>query len=387
MPFADPRPTLVSLFAAVLFSAPLLAAEPGDTDPLDNLSDEVIALADAARPHLVRVIRPREADSGEAEGPSRVIGSGLALRDGYILTCANVVGPGREVLVASTDGVSLPARVVGVDWRSNIAVLEATGLGLPPVPVAPAAILFPGDFIVSVGWGPPDSPRAAFGTVTVVGGVTLAYSETDMIEVASPIFPGFTGGVALNQDGKAVGLISGRIDLDPSTAILPPGVHLLAGYLNRGVVATAQPRSAVLVLPMNRALEIAEDLIEFGHVERGYLGVQVELTEVTQGRGRRLKGILLHQLVDNAPADDAGLIPGDVILEYAGARVESPEQLSALVNATLPGATIPVRYLRRGRHFTSYVLIEQAPVVVWSPEMDQFLAQPILGTRVAPNAR
>jgi S1-C subfamily serine protease len=183
-----------------------------------------------------------------------------------------------------------------------------------------------------------------------------------------------------------VGLISGRIRLDPDKAILPPGVSLIAGALVGETLSSTTPTTATLALPMGRVIEIAGDLQEFGYVERGYLGVQVELTEVVHGHGRRMRGVLIHETVDLGPAHQAGLIPGDVILEYAGARVETPEDLSFLVSATAPGSAVPVRYLRRGRRVTAHVSIEQAPDLGWTPELDQALGIAV-DPAFAPRAR
>ena len=84
---------------------------------------------------------------------------------------------------------------------------------------------------------------------------------------------------------------------------------------------------------------------------------------------------------------ESGLIPGDVILEYAGARVLSPEDLSFLVGATVPGSSIVVEYLRRGSRSTAFVRIDQAPELAWSPEMDAFLRSPRPEPTLAPAAR
>ena len=127
-----------------------------------------------------------------------------------------------------------------------------------------------------------------------------------------------------------------------------------------------------MALPVTHALEIAGELASVGYVERGYFGLQVEL--ITTPRHRGLRGVLVHRVVEGSPAGRANLLSGDVILDYAGARVQSPEDLSFLVAATVPGAAVPIRYLRRGRLSVAYVTIEQAPDLEWTSGMDAVLA-------------
>jgi len=281
---------------------------------------------------------------------------------------------------------------VGVDWRTNVAVIKNDGLNLPAAPAGERSLLFPGDLVVSVGWGAPGFPRSAFGTIALVEGLNLGYTEVNMIEVTCPIYPGFTGGALIDRNGGVIGLVSGRIAVTPEQTVVPPGVNVISGYLHNESVSSADPSVVTLAVPLARALDIAHDILVLGYVERGYLGVEVQMVEETRrraplrGGGRNLRGVLVHNVVEDGPATAAGLIPGDVILEYAGARVQSPEDLSFLVGATLPGSQVPVEYLRRGQRGVAMVMIDQAPDLTWSPEMDRFLSPP-LEPALAPTAR
>lgn len=184
-----------------------------------------------------------------------------------------------------------------------------------------------------------------------------------------------------------VGLLSGRLELDRSRAILPAGTDLIAGYVRGGHVTTTDPAAATVALPVANAMEIAKELERLGFVERGYLGLQVELTKLLRERGRVMAGVMVHRVVGASPAAEAGLIPGDVILEYAGARVQSPEDLSFLVVATVPGSNVPIRYLRRGVRAIAVAEIRQAPDSAWTPEMDASLAGRSPEAGVAPAVR
>ncbi len=362
-------------------------AAGGGNGAVGDLTEGVNDVALEASTHLVRVIRALEWPGHEAEhaGPSRIIGTGVSLGGGRIITGAGVVGPATEVLVVADRGDTVLARVTGVDRRTNVAVLESPGLSLPAMPLADDVLLFPGDLVIAVGLGAPGYPEASFGTVVLVDGPSLGYSEVDMVQVTAPVFPGYTGGALLTRDGRMVGLVSGRVEMDPARAILPEGTDLVAGWIMRGRLATTAPTAATVALPIQHALEIAGELARLGYVERGYFGLQVELIDRSRDRG--IRGVLVHRVVEDSPAGRADIIPGDVILEYAGARVQSPEDLSFLVAATVPGADVPVRYLRRGIRRMAYVTIEQAPDLEWTASMDAVLARRSSGGGVAPLAR
>ena len=387
--FRASRPLALAVAALMLVVGWSAAfAQPGgDNGAVSDLTDSVNEVAREATRHLVRVIRAVEWPGFKQNGsaPSRIIGTGVSLGGGLIITGAGVVGPATEVLVAAADGDTVIARVVGVDRRTNLALLESPGLNLPPISLAEDVLLFPGDLVVAVGLGPPGYPEASFGTVVLVDGPSLGYSEVDMVQVTAPVFPGYTGGALLTRDGRMVGLVSGRVEMDPDQAILPAGTDMVAGWVMRGRLATTAPSAATVALPIRHALEIAEELGRVGYVERGYFGLQVELIGARRHRG--LRGVLVHRVVEGSPAGRANLLPGDVILEYAGARVQSPEDLSFLVAATVPGAAVPVRYLRRGIRGVAYVTIEQAPDLEWTSDMDAVLAGRVTGGGVAPVAR
>jgi S1-C subfamily serine protease len=378
------------MWIAFCFAVALMApreAQPAAPSGMQDVTAEAGRVAAQARRYLTRIIRTNDTSLVAGEAPGRIIGTGVSLGGGYILTCAGIVGPAREVLVSPVPGDTVIARVVGVDRRTNVAVLKADGLGLSPIPIDDRALVFPGEMVFAVGLGAPGAPSAGFGTVVLSDGPSLGYTDVDMLQVAAPIFPGFTGGALLNREGRMVGLLSGRLGLGSGRVVLPTGTDLIAGFVRDGHVTTTDPSATTVALPVAGALEIAQELERLGFVERGYLGLQVELTEILRGRGRVMAGVMVHRVVGASPAAEAGLIPGDVILEYAGARVQSPEDLSFLVAATVPGANVPIRYVRRGVRAIAVAEIRQAPDSAWTPEMDASLAGRSGEAGVAPTVR
>lgn len=360
------RAALLGLLVA-LTGLPAAAAAG---EPFSDFSGKLESLVRLAKPHLVQVIREVPGDQGK----TRMIGTGIAFEEEHVITSAGVVGSASEVLVRVGESEPVACRVVGVDRRTNVAVIEVKHLHIDPLPVAEDALLFPGDMVVAVGLGAPDGPTASFGTTVLVEGPNLGMSDLEMVQVTAPAFGGMSGGILLNPAGEMVGMVSGWMNIDPKRAILPEGTSMISGYLRGGHLVTTDVRSATLALPIVATLDIARELLVNGQVQRGYLGVQVELVHVGAQKAKPLPGVMIHRLVPDAPAEKAGLIPGDVILKYAQAEVTSPEDLSFLVAATRPGSRIPVNYLRRGTRGVVLVEITQAPELPWAPEMDSLIS-------------
>ncbi|NNF06304.1 MAG: PDZ domain-containing protein [Candidatus Eisenbacteria bacterium] len=355
-------------------ASPVLAQGTGDSSEFSlTASEQVASLADLGRASLVRVIRGEEVP-GQAT-PNRRVGTGVSMGDGLFLTCAGVVGPARDVLIVSADGDTLVAHVKGHDRRSNLAVLEAPGFAMPALPIDQGALILPGEMVVAVGLGSPDTPTATFGTVILSKGIGLGYSEIEMIQTTSPVFRGYTGGVLLNRRGQLLGILSGVVALQEDQVFIPEGTDLVAGILHRGHMTTITPSATTVAIPARQAMQMAEDIAEHGFVPRGYFGLQVEMTRSgglsDSGPSR---GILVHQVVDGGPASRAGLLPGDFILEFGGVRVHNPEDLSFLVSSRVPGSSVLVRFIRRGSRGATTVVLEQAPPVDWEPDWDAALA-------------
>ena len=350
---------------------PVVAERPTSIIVFTELTRNVDHTVQEVSPYLVQVIRGK---SGSVSDAGRVIGTGISIGGGRVLTSAAVVGPASDIEVIQGASQSFRGRVIGVDRRTDLAVINVAGFKAPAIPVSPTSLAFPGDPVIAVGRGPRPGTTTTFGLVIVTGGTRLGFTDTDVLQASAPAFPGIAGGALLDMEGRLVGVVSGRMAFDPQDVVLPPGMDLVAGTFESGRFTTVAPNSATIAVPATMALEIAGELVTRGQVERGYLGLQVDLVSASSKRTQNLPGVLVHRVVTGSPAEDAGLIPGDVILEYASAKVQGPENLSYLVGATLPGSEVNMLVLRRGVKNVVSARIEQAPEPAWEPGMDKAIA-------------
>jgi serine protease Do len=255
-------------------------------------------------------------------------GSGFIISaDGYAVTNNHVVDHAAEVEVILDDGRSLPAKVVGTDKRTDLALLKINdGVNLPHVDweSAPPRV---GDWIIAVG-----NPFGLGGTVTA--GIVSARGRDigagpydDFIQIDAPVNRGNSGGPAFDSQGKVIGV---------NTAIYSPS----GGSVGIG-----------FAIPAEVAKDVVVALKEHGSVSRGWIGVQIQpvTQEIADALGlKSTKGALVAQPQRGAPAEAAGLKSGDVITAIDGEKIDNPRALARKIAALGPGKTVDVTYLRSG---------------------------------------
>jgi serine protease Do len=255
--------------------------------------------------------------------PSRGEGSGFVISpDGYILTNAHVVEDANEVTVRMTDRREYRAKVVGLDRRTDVAVLKIDAKNLPVVQVGDPRGLKAGEWVIAIG-----SPFGFENSVTagIVSATARSLSDayTPFIQTDVAVNPGNSGGPLFNLKGEVVG-INSQI------------YSRTGGY-----------QGVSFAIPIDVAMDVKNQLVTTGHVQRGRIGVTIQ--EVNQALAdsfklSRPRGALVSQVEDGGPADAAGLKPGDVILAVNGHDIERSSELPPLVAAIKPGqqATLTV---------------------------------------------
>ena len=263
------------------------------------------------------------------EIPARGAGSGFIVsNDGYILTNAHVVRGADEVAVKLIDKRTFSAKVIGADSRTDVAVIKITANNLPAVKLGDPARLRVGEAVAAIGspFGFENSVTA--GIVSAKGRSLPSESYVPYIQTDVPINPGNSGGPLFNMKGEVVGINSQIYSRS-------------GGY-----------QGVSFAIPIDVAMEVAEQLKASGKVSRGWLGVVVQevTADLAESFGMdRPRGALIAQVQADGPAARAGLQAADVILMFGGKPVEESGDLPRMVGMTKPGAKIPLQVWRRGK--------------------------------------
>jgi len=255
------------------------------------------------------------------------LGSGIILdSDGYILTNYHVIEGVDQLLVKLSNGREYFGKILGYDSLTDLAVLKISILrSLPEPQFGLSANLQVGEWVMAIG-----NPYALEGTVTV--GIISGKGRTDLgitkfesfLQTDASINPGNSGGPLINLDGNVIGV-------------------------NTGVAAIGS--GVGFAIPIETALNIANQLVKTGSVDRGWLGVGIQdLTpELSSILGyKTTKGVLVNNVDLHAPADEGGIKQGDIILQYDGNIVLNLKSLQKMVAETKVGRFVEIKIFRKG---------------------------------------
>jgi serine protease Do len=278
-----------------------------------------------------RRFMPNPPDPGPGPGPEgrgQGIGSGFIIStDGYVLTNEHVVADSDEVTVRLADSREFKGKIVGVDSRTDVALLKLDASGLPTVKLGNSEQLKVGEWVAAIG-----SP---FGFVnTITAGIVSAKGRSlpdesfvPFIQTDVAVNPGNSGGPLLNLKGEVVGI---------NSAIY----SRTGGYMG-----------VSFAIPIEVALDVTKQLQATGKVTRGRLGVQIQALTPELAKSFRLEntnGVLVASVEPGSPAEKAGLQAGDVILTFDGKPVKNANELPRVVAATKPGTTVTLEVWRGG---------------------------------------
>lgn len=262
------------------------------------------------------------------EFESKSQGSGFIISaDGYILTNAHVVDAADEVTVRLTDKREFKAKVIGTDRRTDVALIKIETAGLPKVVIGNPNQLKVGEWVAAIGspFGFENSVTA--GIVSAKGRSLPQENYVPFIQTDAAINPGNSGGPLFNLKGEVVG-INSQI------------YSRTGGYMG-----------VAFAIPIDVAMDIADQLRIHGKISRGWLGVMIqEVTrELAESFGlKKPEGALIASVEKGGPADKGGLEPSDVVLKFDGKPVGNASELPLLVGATKPGKQVAVQVWRKG---------------------------------------
>jgi len=270
-------------------------------------------------------------DYGQQERRTRSAGSGVIVdaTRGYVLTNAHVVKQAEQVEVVLVDGTTLAAEVVGTDEQVDLAVLKVPSQNLVDIVIADSTDLKVGDFVVAIG-----NPFGLGQTVT--SGIVSALGRTGLrlngfenyIQTDASINPGNSGGALVNLKGELVGI---------NTAIIAPaGGNVGIGF----------------AIPTEMVSLVMQQLIDYGEVRRGVLGVKVQdvTAELAEAFSLEQKqGVVVSQVIKGSAAEKAGIKAGDVVLSVDGKPVLRASDLRNRVGLSTAGEKVVLEVLREGK--------------------------------------
>jgi Do/DeqQ family serine protease len=347
------RQVYALLVAAALFynggAAAQLPEKVGDT-PVPSLAPVVKkaspAVVNIATRGTVREQRPRNPlledpffrrffdapELGPRERQFQSAGSGVIVdaKNGYIITNAHVIENADEITVTLLDDRQLKAKIVGRDKPSDVAVLKVEAKNLVEMPLADSSKAEVGDFVLAIGNPFALSHSVTSGIISALGrSDNNPESYQDFIQTDAPINPGNSGGALVNLQGQLVGV---------NTAIFSgSGGNIGIGF----------------AIPSNMVRAVMAQLVQFGEVKRGMLGVQLS-NQFTPGIAENLglenaRGALVSQVVDGSPADQAGVKAGDVITTINGRTVANAGELRNAIGLLRIGEKVELGLIREGK--------------------------------------
>lgn len=262
----------------------------------------------------------------QQEEQNRGVGSGFIIEsNGFILTNAHVVEGATTIYVTLTDKREFKAKLIGADKRTDVALVKIEASGLPRLTIGDSSKVRVGEWVLAIG-----SPFGLENTVTA--GIVSAKSRDTgdylpFIQTDVAVNPGNSGGPLLNTRGEVVGINSQIFSRS-------------GGYMGIS-----------FAIPMDEAMRVSNQLKASGKVSRGRIGVAIaEVSkEVAESLGLpRARGALIRNIEVGAPADKAGLEPGDVILSFGDKPIEKSSDLPRIVGDTKPGTTSSIMVWRKG---------------------------------------
>ena len=280
-------------------------------------------------------------DNSDAEQNSGV-GSGFILSaDGYVMTNAHVVDDADNIYVTLTDKREFKAKLIGVDDRTDVAVVKITANNLPTVTIGDSNKLRVGEWVVAIG-----SPFGLDNTVTA-GIVSAKGRDTGdylpFIQTDVAVNPGNSGGPLINMQGEVIGINS--------------QIYSRTG----GFMGIS------FAIPIDEAMRVADQLKATGKVTRGRIAVAIgEVTkDVADSLGLpKSQGALVSSVEPGGPADKAGVQPGDIILKFNGQPVDTATDLPRMVGDTKPGAKATITVWRKGQ-------VRDLPITVVEMQSDK----------------
>jgi len=285
------------------------------------------------------------ADIPRQERMQSALGSGVIISEqGYLLTNNHVIYGADEIVVQLQDGRESKARVIGVDLENDLAVLKIELDNLKAIPIGSPQTAQVGDIVLAIGNPFGMGQTVTQGIISATGRYGLGISVFEnFIQTDAAINPGNSGGALIDVHGNLLGI---------NTAILDR-------------IGNSDLNGVGLAVPADTAVRTLKDIVEFGRVVRGWLGVDAQSLTPQLAHSFQLdstNGVLITRIYNNGPAHVAGLQPGDVIVKINDEPVGNGARGRQQIQESRPGETVDIEFYRNGKLERVQAILEKKPV-------------------------
>lgn len=343
------KTSLLTCAVLMLLALPLGLLGQTPAPVLTELERDLAALVEEAKPSVVAVAA-KVVTSYESRRESRLfglwgekrerrtvtlqnVGSGLVVDDsGHVVTRTSVVAGAEEIVVRLCDGRAVPADFVGTDQGTGLAVVRIPATYARRARFGSARTLRSGSWVTLVGGSLGMAPSVSFGLVNAV-------RHDGLLQLSAPITAGSAGSPLFNTKGEVVGLVAAAVDRRSQ---------------ERSLIPAGEVPTYVLAYPIDHVLTAVQRVIELEGAGDGWLGITVITTDSSDKP-------TVTAVVPGGPAHRAGVLPGDVLLRFAGKEIATSEDAARAVRATAPGAAVTLEVEREGQPLALQVTVGQRP--------------------------
>ncbi|MCK4529691.1 MAG: Do family serine endopeptidase [Candidatus Marinimicrobia bacterium] len=336
---------------------------PLGAQDLKSISNQFVEVADKVSPSVVTITAPKvtkvtnpfsewdlpyeffgfKTPKKEYEYRSFALGSGVIVKDGYVITNNHVIQDAEKIKIILSDKREFEAELIGGDAKTDIALLKIDDEKLPAAKLGDSDKLRVGEWVLAIG-----SPYSARLGNTVTHGIVSGLGRSGMqlstyesyIQTDASINPGNSGGALVNLDGEVIGI-------------------------NSAILSRSGGSNGIgFAIPIDLAKKVMNDIIKEGRVIRAWLGVSIQ--ELNQDLSESLgiddiEGILISDVVEDSPAEAAKLQAGDVIIKVNDDKVNNPSELQINISSRSPGENVKLTVVRDKKTKTISVKLEELP--------------------------
>jgi serine protease Do len=317
--------------------------QKSDQQVLASFDDAVSEVATRVKPSVVNIqvtVQQQDAFGNLQQGEG--VGSGIVFSaDGYIITNNHVAGEATDIKVTLNNGKEYPAKLIGTDVSTDIAVIKIDAKDLTPAVFTSIESIKVGELAIAVGSPFGLEQSVTVGVVSAVGRDVPVSNESlpmvDLIQTDASINPGNSGGALVNSAGQVIGV-------------------------NTMIYSTSGSSAGIgFAIPSNTAVNIASQIIKYGAAKIPFIGIEMG------NNTSDIPGVLISNVVSGKPAEMAGLKAGDIITEIGGTVIDSSYQLLAQLLRHNVGDTVEIKYYRNNTYSTVNVNLVEKPQAEVTP--------------------